>query len=67
MRKKQRNTKGISTLNVKDAYQIELGAEQERIRCKKASDALKELDKREALEKADQGNLFTTLRGGDLS
>jgi hypothetical protein len=64
MRKKQRNAKGITTINDKDAYQLELGAEQERIRRKKASDALKESDKREALEKAGQGNLFTTQKGG---
>jgi hypothetical protein len=29
---------------------------------KKASDALKESEKREALEKAGQGNLFTTQK-----
>jgi hypothetical protein len=64
MRKKQRNTKSISARNEKDAYQFELGAERERIRRRKASDALKESDKREALEKAGQGNLFTTQKGG---
>jgi DNA polymerase III delta prime subunit len=62
MRKKHRDTKGISALNDKNAYQFELGAEQERIRRKKASDALKESEKREALEKAGQGNLFTTQK-----
>jgi hypothetical protein len=49
MRKKHRNTKGIAILNDKDAYQLELGAEQGRIRRKKASDALKESEKCEAL------------------
>jgi hypothetical protein len=64
MRKKPKITKGKSALSDKDAYQFELGAEQERIRRRKASDALKESEKREALEKAGQGNLFTTQKGG---
>jgi hypothetical protein len=58
MKKRQRNTRGIPALNNKDAYQLELSVEQERIRRKKALDALKESEKREVLEKAGQGNLF---------
>jgi hypothetical protein len=58
MRKKQKNTKGLSALNDKNAYQRELGVEQERIRRKKTFDALKESQKREAMEKAGQGDLF---------
>jgi hypothetical protein len=63
MRKKEKNTKGTSALNDKDAYQLEFGEEQERIRRKKALDALKESEKRDALERTDQGNLFTTQGG----
>jgi hypothetical protein len=58
MKKKQQNTKGIPTLSDKDAYQLELRVEQERVRRKKALDALKETEKREVQEKAGQGNLF---------
>ena len=58
MGKKRRNTKGISALNDKDACQFELGVEQEPIRRKKTSDALKKSEEREAMEEAAQGNLF---------
>ena len=58
MRKRQKDTKGISALNDKDAYERELGQEQERIRRKKQLDSLKEAEEREAREKAGQGNLF---------
>jgi hypothetical protein len=34
------------------------GVEQERVHRKKTFDALKESEKREAMEKAGQGNLF---------
>ena len=58
MKKRQKNTEGISTLNDKDAYQRELGQVQERIRRKKQLDSLKHAEEREAQEKAGQGNLF---------
>jgi hypothetical protein len=54
-------SKNASVLNDKDTYQLELDEEPERIRRRKASGALKESKKREALGKADQGNLFTTI------
>jgi len=67
MKKRQKGFKGIPAIKDKEAYQWELGLEQERIRRKRSSDALKEYEKREALEKAGQGNLFTTEKGGGLS
>jgi hypothetical protein len=58
MKKRQKDTKGIPALQDKEAYQLELGVEQERIRRKRTLDALKESGERGALEKAGQGNLF---------
>jgi len=66
MKKRQKDTKGIPALQDKEAIQRERGLEQERIRRKRTSDALKESEEREALEKAGQGNLFATKKGGDL-
>ena len=67
MKKRQNGNKSIPAIRDKEAYQHELGLEQERIRRKRAVDSLKESEKREALEKAGQGNLFTTQKGGVLS
>ena len=67
MKKKQRGVKGILAIKDSEAYHRELGLEQERIRRKRTSDALKESEEREALEKAGQGNLFATEKGGGLS
>jgi hypothetical protein len=67
MKKRQKDSKGIPAFKDKEAYQRELGLEQERIRRKRAVDSLKESEEREALEKAGQGNLFTTQREGVLS
>jgi len=58
MKKRQKDTKGIPALQDKDAYQRELGLEQERIRRKRTLEVLKESEERETLEKAAQGNLF---------
>jgi hypothetical protein len=60
MKKRQKETKGIPAFKDKEAYQRELGLEQERIRRKKTGDALKEAGKREAKEQAGQGNLFAS-------
>ena len=67
MKKRQKGVTGILGNKDRETYQWELGLEQERIRRKRSSDALKEYEKREALEKAGQGNLFTTEKGGGLS
>jgi hypothetical protein len=67
MKKRQNGNKSIPAIRDKEAYQRELGLEQERIRRKRAVDSLKESEEREALEKAGQGNLFTTQKGGVLS
>ena len=56
--KKKQTSKGIPTFQDKEAYQWELGLEQQRIRRKKALDSLKDAEEREAMEKAGQGNLF---------
>jgi len=59
MKKRHKDAKGIiPSFQDQEAYQRELGVEQERIRRKRASDALKESEEREAMEKAGQGNLF---------
>ena len=67
MKKRPNGNKGIPAIRDKEAYQRELGLEQERIRRKRAVDSLKESEEREALEKAGQGNLITTQKGGVLS
>jgi len=67
MKRRQKDTKAIPVLKDREAYQLELGLEQERIRRKRTSDALKESEEREAQEKAGQGNLFSTQKGGILS
>ena len=59
MKKRQNGNKGIPAFKDKEAYQRELGLEQERIRRKKTLDALKESEEREAQEKAGLENLFT--------
>ena len=64
LKKRQKSNKGIPAFKDKEAYQRELCLEQERIRRKKALDALKESEEREAREKAGQGNLFTPKQGG---
>ena len=64
MKKRQNGNKGISAFRDKEAYQRELGLEQERLRRKKTLDALKKSEEREAQEKAGQGNLFTPKQGG---
>jgi hypothetical protein len=58
MKKRQNGKKGIPAFRDKEAYQRELGLEQERIHRKRTLDALKESGERGALEKAGQGNLF---------
>jgi hypothetical protein len=67
MKKRQKSSKGIPAFKDKEAYHLELGLEQQRIRRKRTSDALKESEEREALEKAGQGILFTIEKGGGLS
>jgi hypothetical protein len=62
-----KSNKGITAFTDKEAYQRELGLEQERIRRKKTLESLKESEEREAMERAGQGNLFTTEKGGGLS
>jgi hypothetical protein len=49
----------------KEAYPRELGLEQERIRHGRTLDALKESEKREALEKAGKAKLFTLTQEDD--
>jgi hypothetical protein len=49
----------------KEAYQRELGLEQERIRHGRTLDVLKESEKREALEKGGKANLFTLTQEDD--
>jgi len=60
VKKRQKGSKGIPAFKDKEAYQRELGLEQERIRRKKTLESLKESEEREVLERAGQGNLFTT-------
>jgi len=67
MKKTQKRNRGIPGIKDRETCQWELGLEQQRIRRKRTLDALKDSEKREALEKADQGNLFTTQKGGGLS
>ena len=66
MKKRQKGNKGIMAFKDNEAIQRELGLELERRYRKRTSDSLKESEEREAQEKAGQGNLFTTKRGGDL-
>ena len=58
MKKGQETNKGIATFRDKEAYQWELGLEQERIGRKKTLDSLKEEEEREVLEKAGQEICF---------
>jgi hypothetical protein len=60
MKNGKKGGKGIPAIKYREAYQWELGLAQQRIRRKRAFDALKDSEKREALEKAGQGNLFAT-------
>jgi len=63
MKRRQKDTKAIPVLKDREAYQLELGLEQERIYRKRTLDALEESEEREVIEKAGQGNRFKTKKG----